>query len=101
VTRREIVERLRASLPGWTIREVEPPRGWTSLDGEPIRDPWSLRIQPPGFGERDAAYLLVPRTRKYGRTMSFGSSWVSDPWPGGRGWPERFAAYLAACWGAS
>ena len=82
------------------MTERPPPRGWVSLDGEPIREPWLLVMQPPGYGDADEAALLEPRTRRYGVRRPWGQSWYSEPWPGGRCWPERFAASMMAARGA-
>lgn len=94
MTRAQLVARLRAALPGWSVTERPPPTGWTTLDGWPVRDPWRLDIQPPGYGDADEAAMLEPRTRRYGVRRSWGTSWYSEPFPGGRGWPERFAASI-------
>ena len=92
--RADLIARLRAALPGWTVSEVAPRRGWVSLDDEPIRDPWRIDILPPGYGPNDEAAMLEPRTRRYGIRRSWCQSWYNEPWTGGAGWPERFAGSL-------
>lgn len=92
--RADLVARLRAALPGWTVSEVAPRRGWISLGGEPIRDPWRIDLQPPGYGPADEAAMLECGTRRYGVRRSWGQSWYNEPWTGGAGWPERFAGSL-------
>ena len=92
--RAQLIDRLRAALPGWFVAEVAPRRGWTTLDGWPVRDPWRIDLQPPGYGPDDEAAMLEPRTRRYGVRRTWGQSWYNEPWTDGVGWPERFAASL-------
>lgn len=92
--RAQLIDRLRAALPGWTVSEVAPRRGWISLDGEPIRDPWRIDLQPPGYGPADEAAMLECGTMRYGVRRTWGQSWYTEPWEGGAGWPERFAGSL-------